>query len=279
MATESRESRESTESATAATAVPGVPQVLGVDIGGSGIKGALVDTEQGILATERHRIPTPQPATPDAVVATVADLTRFFAWQGPIGCGFPAAIKQGVVCTASHIDTAWLGCVVARQFGSVLRNPIWLMNDADAAGAAEMQFGAGRNQRGLVLVLTVGTGIGSALFIDGHLVPNTELGHIQMQGQEAEAYASDSVRKKKLLEWDEWGRRFNEYLHTMEQLFWPDLIIIGGGASKKFDKFATTLTLRTPVVPARLRNEAGIIGAALTARVRLTGTDKPEIRT
>ncbi|NJN65746.1 MAG: ROK family protein [Chloroflexaceae bacterium] len=247
-------------------------QVLGLDVGGSGIKGALVDTRMGTMITERHRIPTPQPATPAAVVETIAAITGHFGWCGPVGCGFPAVVKGGVVLTAANIDSGWVGLPGKRLLEEATGCPVWLLNDADAAGMAEMVFGAGQGQRGLVLVITLGTGIGTAVFSDGHLVPNIELGHIELHGKDAETYASDGVRKKKDLTWEQWAHRVDEYLHTVERLLWPDLMIIGGGVSKKHEKFLPLLTAKTPVVPAVLRNEAGIIGAALAARHSLAAT-------
>lgn len=240
--------------------------ILGVDIGGSGIKGAIVDTSTGQLIGERHRIETPQPATPKAVAATLAELVRHFDWQGPIGCGFPAAIQHGVVRTASNIDASFIGTDINRLFSETTACHCFNLNDADAAGLAEMRFGEGLDQKGLVLLVTIGTGLGTVLFSGGQLVPNTELGHIYLDnGQEAERYASDAVRKAEDLGWKSWGKRFDRYLRTMEKLFWPDLIILGGGASKKFDKFNDQLTVKVPVKPAAFLNQAGIVGAALYA--------------
>lgn len=241
-------------------------QVLGLDVGGSGIKGALVDTQAGTMLTERHRISTPHPATPAAVVETAAQIVTHFGWDGPVGCGFPAVVKEGMVRTASNIDAEWVGLPGQRMFAEATGCPVWLLNDADAAGTAEVAFGAGQGQRGLVLVITLGTGIGTAVFSDGHLLPNTELGHIELHGKDAETYASDGVRKKKDLKWNEWAVRLDEYLHAITRLLWPDLIIIGGGVSKKHEKFLPLLTVKSRIVPAMLRNEAGIIGAALVAR-------------
>ncbi len=242
-------------------------QVLGIDIGGSGIKGAPVDIEKGKLAAERLRIPTPQPATPGAVAETVAELVRHFSWQGPIGCGFPAAVRKGRVLTAANIDPSWIGTDGAELLRQISGCPVVLHNDADVAGLAEMRFGAGRERMGTVILVTVGTGLGSALFRDGVLLPNTELGHLILPDKckEAEAYASAAVREQKSLSFKRWAKRFDRYLHLLEDLFWPDLFIIGGGISKKHEKFFPHLTLDTEIVPAELRNEAGIIGAALAA--------------
>ncbi|MCQ8130316.1 polyphosphate--glucose phosphotransferase [Methylomonas rivi] len=244
--------------------------ILGVDIGGSGIKGAVVDTVTGELLTERHRIETPQPATPEAVAAVLAQLVLHFNWTGPVGCGFPAAIQHGVARTAANISKAFIGTDIDALFSEATNCPCYNVNDADAAGMAEMQFGEGARQAGVVLLVTIGTGLGTALFTDGHLIPNTELGHVYLDnGLEAERYASDAVRKIEDLGWKAWGNRFNTYLTLMENLFWPDLIILGGGASKKFDKFKEQLKVVAPVKPAAFLNQAGIVGAALFAKSKL----------
>jgi len=240
-------------------------QVLGIDIGGSAIKAAPVELTTGALAAERLRLPTPQPATPDAVSAALAEIFRHFAWHGPVGCGFPAAIRQGVVCTAANIDSSWIGINVNRLLTERLGTTVSVLNDADAAGLAEMRFGAGRGQRGTVFVVTVGTGLGTALFRDGVLVPNTELGHLLLNGADAERYASAAVRERFDLSYETWADRFNSYLLRLEELFWPDLFIIGGEISRSHEQFFPHLTIATPIVPASLRNEAGIVGAALAA--------------
>lgn len=240
--------------------------VLGVDIGGSGIKGAIVDTVKGELVTERHRIPTPQPATPEAVAEVLKELVQHFDWTGPIGCGFPAAIQHGVVKTAANIDDGWLGCAAADLFSQVTGCPVFVLNDADAAGVAEMAFGVGHaHQDKVVLMITIGTGLGSAFFTQGQLLPNTELGHIILKGHVAEHYTSDAARKRDDLGWGSWGKRFNQYLERMQRLFWPDVIILGGGASKKLEKFQDKIELDIPVLPAEFLNQAGIVGAALFA--------------
>ncbi len=245
-------------------------QILGVDIGGSGIKGAIVDTETGELVGERHRLETPQPATPEAVAAVLAQLVAHFNWHGPVGCGFPAAIQHGVARTASNIASSFIGTDIDQLFSEVCQCPCFNVNDADAAGMAEMRFGEGAGQTGVVLLITIGTGLGTALFTGGQLLPNTELGHLLLEnGVKAERYASDAVRKLEDLGWKSWGNRFNTYLTLMEKLFWPDLIILGGGASKKFDKFQAQLTIDTPLKPAAFLNQAGIVGAALYARSKI----------
>jgi polyphosphate glucokinase len=240
-------------------------EILGIDIGGSGIKGAPVNINTGELMAERYRIPTPQPSVPTAIAEVVAKLVTHFNWQGPIGCAFPAVIKQGIVYTAANIDPSWLGINGATLFEEITGCPTLLLNDADAAGIAEMTFGAGKEHSGTVIIHTFGTGIGSAIFINGQLVPNTEFGHMEIRGKEAEHRASDGVRSEKELSWKQWAKRVNEFLERMEALFWPDLFIIGGGVSKKHEKFLPLLQIRAPIVPAQLLNQAGIIGAALAA--------------
>jgi polyphosphate glucokinase len=240
-------------------------EVLGIDIGGTGIKGAPVNVETGELTAERYRLRTPTPATPEAVSNTVAEVARHFNWQGTIGCGFPAAIRSGQVMTAANIAKTWIGCHAQGMFQDATGCAVTVVNDADAAGYAEMHFGAGQGVAGLVLIVTLGTGIGTALFINGNLVPNTELGHIELGGKEAEKRAASSVRDRKQLSWKKWARRVDAYLHRMQDYLWPDLIIVGGGVSKKHDKFLPLLTLDTQVVPAQMRNEAGIVGAAMAS--------------
>jgi polyphosphate glucokinase len=238
-------------------------RILGIDIGGTGIKGAPVDTQSGKLLGERYRIPTPHPATPQAVAATVADIVAHFGWSAPIGCAVPAVVQQGVVRTAANISETWVGKNAGQLFEKATKCPVTVINDADAAGYAEKHFGAGRGKAGVVMIVTLGTGIGTALFSNGHLVPNTELGHLEMGGKDAEKRAADSVRVAKDLSWEKWAQRVDTYLHYLQRYFWPDLLIIGGGVSKKSEKFLPHLTMPTPVVPAQLQNEAGIIGAAL----------------
>ena len=248
-------------------------EILGIDIGGTGIKGAPVDTLTGGLVGERFRLLTPSPATPAAVSAVVAEVTAHFSWHGLIGCGFPAAIRGGKVRTASHVAKEWLGCEAEKLFQESTGCPITVLNDADAAGCAEMRFGAGRGRKGVVLIATLGTGIGTALFIDGHLVPNTELGHIEIRGKDAEVRASSSARERQDWSWKQWARRVDEYLKHMNAYLWPDLIIIGGGVSKKADKFLPLLTVETEVVAAQMENEAGIVGAAVAALYRQLPVD------
>jgi len=241
-------------------------QVLGIDIGGSGIKAAPVDTDQGKLLAERVKLETPHPALPDAVAKTVAQLVEAFSWSGPAGITFPGVVVDGVTHTAANLDPAWVGLDTRTLFDQATGLTAALINDADAAGLAEMSFGAGIGQQGTVLMLTFGTGIGSALLRQGVLVPNTEFGHIEIRGKDAEHRASERAKEEHDLSWEKWAERVDEYLETMERLTAPDLIIIGGGISRKSDKFLHLLTgLRATVVPAALHNDAGIVGAALAA--------------
>jgi polyphosphate glucokinase len=244
-------------------------KVLGIDIGGTGIKGAVVDTKRGVLKTDRLRLLTPHPATPDAVADVVKMLTRHFEWTGPIGCTFPGVTKANVIHTAANLGEEWIGLDAAKLFGKATGCDVTLMNDADAAGVAEHTFGAADGHAGLVIVLTLGTGIGSAVLHFGKLMPNTELGHLPLHGDDAERYAAESVREKLDLGWDEWGGRVGEYLRMVEELFWPDLFIVGGGVSKRAERFLPHVECRTKIVPARLQNQAGIIGAALGAEFAL----------
>ncbi len=241
-------------------------KILGIDIGGTGIKGAIVNTKTGELLTERHRIPTPDPATPQAVIDTVIAIVREFDWKGPVGVGFPAAVRHEIVKTASNIDPTWIGMNASKEIEKATGCKTHLVNDADAAGLAEMKFGAGKECHGVSLMITVGTGIGSALFINRSLVPNTELGFIQVNGMPGEHYAAKSVKEAQNLSIEEWAGRFKEYLNRLESLFWPDMFIMGGGLSKKFEQFEKYLNLDTKIVPAESRNHAGIIGAALAAK-------------
>lgn len=241
--------------------------ILGIDFGGSGIKGAPVDTKTGELLSDRFRIPTPIPATPKSVIGVIKEIVEHFKWEGPLGVAFPAVVQNGIIKTASNIDKNWIGTDAAKMIMAKVQLPAYIINDADAAGMAEMKFGAGKDQKGLVLLVTVGTGIGTVLFTQGKLVPNTELGHIYLKsGIEAEDFASDAVRKNKNLDWPEWGKRFNTYLQEMERLFWPELIIIGGGMSKKKSLFFDQLDVASVVAMAKSKNEAGIIGAAIATK-------------
>ena len=237
--------------------------VLGIDIGGSGVKGAPVDTGRGELAGERFRIETPQPATPKAVAEAVAEVAAHFSWKAPIGATMPGVVKSGTLLTAANIDKSWIGTNAAEAFSAATGCAVTVLNDADAAGIAEMKFGAGKDRNGVVIMITLGTGIGCAVFNDGVLLPNTELGHLEIDGKDAESQASARVREEKELSWQKWGKKVDEYLERLDALLWPDLIIIGGGVSKKADKFFPFLSTRAELVAAQLQNEAGIVGAAL----------------
>ena len=241
-------------------------KVLGIDIGGSGIKGAPVDMKTGELLASRYRIPTPEGAKPKPVAKVVAQVAKHFDWDGPIGCGFPAAVQHGVARTAANIHSSWIGTDIARLFSKRTHCPVSVINDADAAGLAEMSFGAGSGRLGVVLIVTIGTGLGTSLFTDGVLLPNTELGHIEIDCEDAELMASDAARKRHDLSWKAWAKRFDVYLTSLEKLVWPDLVILGGGASKHFKKYRKYLTVQAEVVPAATLNEAGIIGAALAVK-------------
>ena len=242
--------------------------VLGIDIGGTGVKAAPVDVATGRLLAERVKLPTPNPAVPDQVAQVVGQLIDHFGWSGPVGITFPGVVSGGIIRTAANLDRAWIGIDAVRFFGDATRQPVTVLNDADAAGLAEMRFGSGKGQQGTVLMLTFGTGIGSALFYNDVLVPNTEFGHIEIHGKDAEARASERAREEGDLSWEKWADRVDTYLDKMEALLSPDLFIIGGGISRKSDKFLPRLTLHARVVPAALHNDAGIVGAAMAAAAR-----------
>ena len=243
--------------------------LLGIDIGGTGIKGAPVDVETGQLVAERFRIETPQPALPNAVADVVQRIAAHFNYKGPTGVTFPAVVKHGVTYTAANVDRSWIGTNAGELFSQHVGGPVTLVNDADAAGVAEIRFGAGKDRNGVIILLTLGTGIGSAVFLDGKLLPNTEFGHLMIRGKEAEKRAAEKVREEKQLSWKQWAERLSEFLNEMEKLFSPDLFIMGGGISSKADKFFPYLRTKTEVivVPAQMRNEAGIIGAAYLAHI------------
>ncbi|NHD17416.1 MULTISPECIES: polyphosphate--glucose phosphotransferase [Actinopolyspora] len=246
----------------------GTARGFGVDVGGSGIKGCLVDVEGGVLADDRLRISTPQPSTPDSVAEAVAEIVGKFGWEGPVGITLPCVIKNGTAMTAANIDEDWIDTdaqgLFAKRLGRA-REEIVMLNDADAAGIAEMRFGAGADRNGLVVVLTFGTGIGSSTFLNGRLVPNTEFGHIEVDGRDAEEEAAASVKDNLELSYEEWAPRVSRYIRSLEKFMWPDLIIAGGGVSKKAHKWLPLLQTRTPIVAADLKNDAGIVGAASAA--------------
>jgi len=242
--------------------------ILGIDIGGSGVKGAPVDLGTGELAQERLRIDTPQPATPRAVGEVVAQIAEHFVddiGQAPIGITIPAVCQNGVARSAANIDPSWVDTDVDALFTERLGRPVHVVNDADAAGVAEAGYGAAQGVGGLVVLTTLGTGIGSALLLDGKLVPNSELGHLELDGRNAETHAAQSAMEREDLSYPQWAKRLQRYYSYVEGLLWPELFIVGGGISKKADKFLPLLDLRTPIVPAKLRNFAGIVGAACLA--------------
>ncbi|MEL6970689.1 MAG: ROK family protein [Bacteroidota bacterium] len=238
--------------------------ILGVDIGGTGIKGGLIDINTGEMITERFRLATPKPATPKAVAATFAELVDHFKWDGPVGVGFPAIVSHGVALSAANIDDSWIGTNIEKLLSKASGCAVHVLNDADAAGVAAMYYGAGQGEQGVVMMLTVGTGIGSALFINGQLVPNTELGHLYMKGEEkvVEKGISKVARKSSGKSWREWGQDFNKYLLHLQRLFSPDLVIIGGGGSKHFEDYEGEMTVNFRVKPAGYLNKAGAVGAA-----------------
>lgn len=257
--------------------------ILGIDVGGSGIKGALVDVEKGVLVTERTRLPTPPGARPEDVALVVKQLIDRFQWQGLAGAGFPSVVRDGEILTAANIHESWIGVNAEHLFLKTTGISIPVLNDADAAGIAEMEFGAGNGyKKGVVILLTIGTGIGSAIFVDGSLLPNTEFGHLTIRGKDAERRASDAARQKKDLTWEGWARRLQEFLGEMEKLFAPDVFIIGGGVSKQADLFFPYLKTRARLIPAHFLNQAGIIGAALYADRRASaagaGSKNPSLR-
>jgi polyphosphate glucokinase len=241
--------------------------ILGIDIGGSGIKGALVDLEKGAFATDRLRIDTPQPATPDAVIGTIKEIVSHFNYTGPLGVGIPSVVLNGTVMSAANIDDGWIGYPGQTAIAKATGCQTLLLNDGDVAGVAEMRYGAGKGHNGIVMIFTLGTGVGSVMFVNGKLVPNLELGHLYLRHMKADAenHMSARVREEQDLGWKKWGKRLNTYFQHIEMLFSPDLIIIGGGVSKKHDSFLHYIDVRAEVVPAKLRNEAGIVGAAVTA--------------
>jgi len=249
-------------------------QALGIDIGGTGIKGAVVDTTTGEFVVERLRIPTPSPATPEAVAGVVGKITEHFSWTGPVGCTFPGVVKHGVIRTAANVDGGWLDLPAHQVFAKATGCEVAVVNDADAAGEAEALFGHEQARSGLVIMLTLGTGIGSAVILDGVLVPNTEFGHLKMGKKDAENRAAESVREREDLGWKGWANRLGDYLRELEHLMWPDLFVLGGGVSKKADKFIPHIRCSTPVVAAELLNQAGIVGAALAAE-RMVGAEPP----
>lgn len=240
--------------------------ILGIDVGASGVKGALVDVNNGKLSGERFRVPTPQPSTPEALAGAFSEIVAFFNYKGPIGCGFPAIVKKGTALSAANIDKSWIGTSIEQTFGNACGCPVFATNDADAAGIAEMKFGVGKGEAGVTILITIGTGLGTVIFNNGVMLPNTELGHlIWKHGQAAERYCSSGARERLKISRKEWADRFSEYLQHLEFLFSPDLFILGGGESKFFEQFKDQLQVKARVTPAKLLNNAGIIGAAVYA--------------
>lgn len=239
---------------------------FGVDIGGSGIKGGIVDMDTGELVGERFKVPTPQPSTPGACASAVREVIGHFGWDGPVGITVPAVVTNGTVRSAANIDAGWVGTDANELFTSTLDRPVTVLNDADAAGLAEDRYGAGRDFDGVILLLTLGTGIGSALIYRGTLVPNTEFGHIEVEGKEAEHRAASSVKDRRGWSYEKWAGQVSRVFREYEKLLWPDLIIVGGGVSRKADKWVPLLEVKTPVIPAKLLNTAGIVGAAMASQ-------------
>ena len=244
---------------------------IGVDVGGSGIKAAAVDTSTGSFASDRIRVPTPQPATPEAVTASITRIVKRLVASGslgadvPLGIGLPGVVLGGVLKTTANIDASWVDFPIEERLGKSLKRPVTIANDADAAGIAEMRFGVGAGKRGVVVLLTLGTGVGSAVFVDGTLVPNTEFGQMEIRGRPAERRSASVARQRRGLSWKAWAHDLDEHMHRIHDLMWPELFILGGGVSKNADKFVPRLTVPVPIVPAQLRNDAGIIGAAVIA--------------
>jgi polyphosphate glucokinase len=263
-----------TDDATEATAVG--PRAIGIDVGGSGIKAGVVDVESGRLTSERLRVPTPVPSTPEPIMASIARLVRRLIKseglddQVPVGIGLPGVTLGGALRFAGNIDQAWIDFPVVDRLTKVLKRPIFIINDADAAGIAEMRFGVGKGRPGKVIFLTLGTGVGSGVFNDGVLVPNTEFGHMEIRGRPAERRSAAAARVKRGLSWKAWASDLDEHLERIQQLMWPDLMILGGGVSKSPEKFLPRLSVTCEIVPAALRNDAGIIGAAIVAAEGLT---------
>ena len=249
---------------------------IGLDVGGSGIKGSVVEVTTGRRVGLRLRAPTPQPSAPREVVAAMDQLVRDLSspWTGgeaasfPVGVGIPCVVRRGVALTAANVEKAWIGFPVASEMSERTGRPVTVANDADVAGLAEVRFGAGRGHSGVIMVLTIGTGMGTALFVDGRLVPNLELGHLELNGRDAEERVAESGKARFELSWEDWAKGFDAYLHMLERLFWPDLFIFGGGGSKRADNYLPLLTVRTPIAIATMRNDAGIVGAALMAAER-----------
>lgn len=255
---------------------------IGFDVGGSGIKAAVVDVESGKFLSARHRVPTPNPSTPAAVLGSIDRLVRRLAKESglgpttPVGVGIPGVTMGGQVKTAANIDAGWIDFPLVERLSRSLRRPVAIVNDADAAGIAEMRFGVGKDQPGVVIFLTLGTGVGSGTFNDGRLVPNTEFGQMEIRGRAAERRSAAAARVRRGLSWKAWAADLDEHLNAIDQLMWPNLMILGGGVSKNAERFLPRLTIRCPVVQAQLRNDAGIIGAAIVAAASAWSPSSPE---
>jgi polyphosphate glucokinase len=265
-----------TPTANAPTAAGSDRRCFGVDVGGSGVKGGIVDLDTGLLIGDRFKILTPQPATPKAVAKTIADVVRHFDWTGPLGVTYPGVVTNGIVRTAANVDKSWIGTNASEVFAAELNGQhVTVLNDADAAGIAEVKFGAGKDQDGVICLLTFGTGIGSAVIHNSVLLPNTEFGHVEVGGKEAEHRAASSVKENKHWSYERWAQEVTKVLVAIENAIWPDLFIAGGGISRKADKWLPLLKNRTPVVAAALLNTAGIVGAAVAAQADLTSGITP----
>lgn len=264
-----------TDSSASESSTAGQRRGFGIDVGGSGVKGGIVDLDTGLLVGDRFKLLTPQPATPDAVAKTIAEVVAHFGWEGPLGVTYPGVVTDGIVRTAANVDKGWIGANVQEVIGGALNGQeVTVLNDADAAGLAEEKFGAGRDNTGIIVLLTFGTGIGSAVIHNGVLLPNTEFGHIEVEGKEAEHRAASSVKERKEWSYERWTLEVTKVLVAIENAIWPDLFIAGGGISRKADKWVPLLKNRTPVVAAALQNTAGIVGAAMAADVDVTATHK-----
>ncbi|KGI67914.1 ROK family protein [Mycolicibacterium rufum] len=264
-----------TDTDSPATAPGTARRGFGVDVGGSGVKGGIVDLDTGELVGERFKLPTPQPSTPDAVAATIAEVVKHFGWEGSLGVTYPGVVTDGIVRTAANVDKGWIGANAREVISAALGGRrVTVLNDADAAGLAEEKFGAGQDHTGVIVLLTFGTGIGSAVIHNGALLPNTEFGHLEVGGKEAEHRAASSVKERKDWSYERWTQEVTKVLVAIENAIWPDLFIAGGGISRKADKWIPLLKNRTPVVAAALQNSAGIVGAAMAAEVDITATDE-----
>lgn len=243
-----------------------INQVLGIDIGASGIKGGVVDIHTGEMLTERLRVETPQPSTPKAMAKAVKELCKMHKWKsGLIGVGFPTIVINGEARTAANIDKKWIGTSIEEVFGEATACPVIAVNDADAAGIAELEFGVAKGALGTVILITIGSGLGSAVFTDGKIVRNTEFGHLFLKDMKAEHYASDKTRQEEDLSWKKWGKRFNEYLNHLDRIISPNLVILGGGGSKKYSEYEDQIDVNFPIKIAQFKNKAGAIGAAVYA--------------